>query len=135
MRFAVPDKNTAVGIDEYSVGPVQLAAERITIGAVATFASAGDEFDCPGLHVYFPNRVTFGVGQIDIAVGTNAEAFRAGEGCLIRRAAIPGEPGPSSAGHAVHDPVLEVEFINGVALAERDPKIALPIKVDGARTV
>ena len=66
--------------------------------------------------------MAFGVGQVDIPIGADAEAFGAREACLQRRAAVAGETFRAGAGDGVPGVGRAVEFVDGVSLAEGEPE-------------
>src|SRR5882672_10460355 len=77
LRFAVADENGAVGIHKDPVRPGELAFERVAGGAIAARAGAGDEGNGAAFHINHADDMILGIGEIDIAVGRNGEAFRA----------------------------------------------------------
>ena len=81
--FAVTDVDQSTPRGEDSVRPRELALERITVRTIAALASAGNEFDLAVLKIYATNRMAFRIGEVNILVGADADAFGAGKCGLI----------------------------------------------------
>ena len=75
------------------------------------------------------------VGEIDVAVGRDGDALRAGERGFLRGAAVAGEALLSGAGDVVNLAGLEVELEDLIALARGEPEVALRVEVERARAV
>src|SRR5258705_8202833 len=106
MRFAVTDDNAAVCVHEHAMRATHPALECVAARAVAAFAGAGDEFEGPALHINHADAMALGVGQIHVAVQSDAESLWAGEGRLLRRTAVAGEALLARAGDLTNDPSL-----------------------------
>src|SRR5574341_278887 len=112
MRFAVADKHRTIAVNKHAVRTRHFACERIAIRSVAFLSCSRDEFNRHPAHVNHPDRMAFGVGQIDVAIRRDADAFRARERGEFRRAAIAGESFLARACDVMDRPSFHIQPIN-----------------------
>ena len=132
MGFAVADIDAAVFVGVDAVGAGHFAFEGVGGGAVAFFAGAGDEFDVAGFGVDHADGVAFAVGEPDVALCVDGDAFGAGEGGFFGGAAVSGEAAFACAGDVVDEAGFEVELEDLVAFAGGEPEVAAGVEVEGA---
>ncbi len=134
MRLAVADEDAAVFVDEDAVEACHFALERVAVGSVAFFAGAGDEFEVAGFGVDHSDGMAFGVGEEDVSVGVDGDAFGAFEGGGAGGASVAGEAAGAGAGDVVDGLGGEVEAEDLVAFARGEPEVAFGIEIEGARS-
>jgi hypothetical protein len=76
MVLTIPDVNPAVAIDKNAMGPSQATLQRIPIGSVMHGAVPGHGRDQPRPEIDTPDGMTFGVSDINAAIGTDIDPFR-----------------------------------------------------------
>lgn len=135
MRFAVADEDAAVFVDEDAVESRHFALERVAIGAVAFFTGAGDQFEVTGFGVDHSDGMAFGVGEEDVSVRVDGDAFGAFEGGGACGAAVAGEAAGAGAGDVVDGLGGEVEAEDLVAFAGGEPEVAFGVEIEGARSL
>src|SRR5437016_196332 len=114
MRFTVPDKDCSVRVHENPVGPRQPTIQRGAFGAVTSFAGSGDQFHGFVSDIDHSHGVAFRVGEVNVSVGTNTQAFWSGESCLFRRTAVSSESFLTGARDVMNCSGRGIEFVNGV---------------------
>ena len=108
VGLAVADVDAAVFVGVDAVGAGHFAFEGVGGGAVAFFAGAGDEFDVAGFGVDHADGVAFAVGEPDVALCVDGDAFGAGEGGVFGGAAVACEAAFAGAGDVVDEAGFEV---------------------------
>src|SRR5262245_50523667 len=101
MVFAVAHVDGTVGIDENPVRASQVAFQWVGFRTVAAHARAGDEFHRALFHLEHPDGMAFGIGEVNVPVGSKAEAFWAGKRGGPGRTAIAGKSLRARAGNVV----------------------------------
>src|SRR5262245_51130507 len=135
VSFAVADENRTVAVNKDAVRTRHLTRQRIAIRSVSFGAGSRDQFNRIFSNVNHPDRMAFGVGQIDVAVWRDAQTFRAGQRGELSRAAGSGESLLSSSRNVMNRSRLHIQPINGVAFAQREPHISAAVEVNRARAV
>ena len=134
MVFGVADKDGAIGVDPDAVGASEAGGEgTVAVGAVGEFAHAHDGGDELGLRIDDADGVVFGVDEVDAAVATDGETFRAGERGGERGAVVAGEAFFAGAGEVVNAAGGEVEAEDLIAFAGGEPEVPGGIEVERAR--
>src|SRR5262249_8036563 len=135
VRFAVADENRTVAVNKDAVRTRHLTRQRIAVRSVSFGAGSRDQFNRIFANVNHPDRMSFSVGQIDVAVRRDAQPFRAGQRGELSRAAVPSESLLSSSRDVMNRSRLHIQPINGVAFAQSEPHISATVEVNGARAV
>ena len=124
MSLAVSDENGSISVDKYAVGSCHRTDEGIAIRPVASFTCAGDEFHPACFLVNHPDRVTLGVGQIDISVRADADPLWAGKGGFSSWAAVAGETLLTGSRDMIDPSCSHIELVDGVSFAKCQPHVA-----------
>ena len=135
MRFAVADKDCSVRVHENPVGPRHATFQRSSSRTVTSFASSGDQFQGSLGDIDHPHRVAFGVGEVYVSVGSNTQTLWSGESRLFRRTIVSSEAFLTRARGVMNYSGPEIEFVNCVAFTQREPQIAVRIKIERTRPV
>src|SRR5262245_50669755 len=135
VRFAVADENRTVAVNEDAVRTRHLTRQWIAIRSISFGAGSCYQFNRLFANVNHPDRMAFGVGQIDVAVRRDAQTFRAGQRGQLSRAAVARESFLSRSSDVMNRSRSHIQPINGVAFAQREPHISTAVKVNRARAV
>ena len=135
VRFAVADENRSVPVDKDAVRTRHLTRQRIAIRPVSFGAGSRYQFNRLLANVDHPDRMAFGVGQIDVAVRRDAQTFRAGQRGQLSRSSVASESFLSCSRDVMNRSRLHIKPINGIAFAQREPHISAAVEVNRARAV
>src|SRR5262245_49262544 len=91
VSFAVADENRTVAVNKDAMRTRHLTRQRIAIRSVSFGPGSSDQFNRLFANVNHPDRMAFGVGQIDVAVRRDAQTFRAGQRGQLGCAAVASE--------------------------------------------
>ena len=75
MILAIADKNGAVGVHKQPVQTGEFAGKWISIWAIALFTGAGNQFQISSFDVDHSQRMTLGVGEIDVTIRRDSNSF------------------------------------------------------------
>src|SRR5690349_18463739 len=98
MILRVADEDGAVGVNEDAVRAGEAAFERVALRPVPFLPGSCDQLDGAAGGVDRADRVALGVGEIDAAIGPDAEALGPRERRGQRRPAVAGETRFTGAG-------------------------------------
>ena len=139
MRLAIAHVDVTGGvIDKNAVRPAHGAFERIAVRAVAFFARSRDQSQGRRLRgkVDRADGVALGVGQVNVALRTDADALGTGERRFFGRAAVAGESLFAGAGDVADFAGFgHVDAHDLVPLTQGQPQVALGVEIDGTRAV
>src|SRR5688572_1824323 len=97
---------------------IQLAGRGRSVGAVAFFTGPYKELDRAGYGIDIPNRVGFGVGNVDDAAGPDGDGLGAGKRGRFGGAVVPGETFLTGPGDVVKREAVHVDAPDGIAFAQ-----------------
>src|SRR5215813_1633817 len=117
MSLAVAHEYYVIAINEDAMRPRHPASQRVailtsTVRLAASLSRAGDQFNRHFTNINHPDRVAFGVRQINIAVRSDAQSLGAGQCGQLRRAAVAGESLLPRPRHVMNRSGLHVQTIN-----------------------
>ena len=134
MVFAVANIERAILVDEHPVGAGQLAPAGHAIRAIAFFAVTHHHLNPAGPRVYHADAMAFSVGNVDLPTGGNRETLGPRQLGVFGGTTITRETGFAGAGHVMQQAFLKIHPVEGIGIAQGQPKLASVIKSNGART-
>ena len=124
LGVTVADDDRAIAVDENSVRTIHGAFEGIALLAVACRAGASDQTNGAGPGFNHANDLVFGIGKVDVAIGSNRDAFGAGESCFASRAVIASVSLFAGASEVMDGSFGQIELKDFIPLAERENEVA-----------
>lgn len=135
MIVAVSDEQMPVFRHKHSVGAIQAATFWLSIRAVSFKSIADNGFHDLAAGAVHANGVTFSIGEPDITIGRDSDAFRAGQLSLTGWPAVTGVAAFSGTGEVVQGLFLEIDAEQGVAFPKCQKEGVVTVEVESTRAV